>query len=441
MLVVKLFNTGRRILQNIFFTYSMLLVIGMSGTLYAQEAEQDKDEYEVKDLLVVENFEEPLGFPFEIYESEKGKAELKDGQLILEAYTDSGMSRYIKFDMPKDPDEIIVQATIKLIKGKRIGLIFLFEDWDNYGWLLLDNEGNLSLGFVEEGTPYYIVSSVPTFSFSVGVFNDVKIVQTDNGIKVYINGYVELTNRPIPLDGNKFGFIVGGHSAMAVEEFGLGYALLLKKEGEISARFFGSGLIIDSFHVITAYHVVEDASKIYVTLMEENNEKANIPAKILYKDEKLDVAILKTDSPLAVPSPVPYSIKRSGVLPLGTYVYTLGFPLVHAGMGKSIKFQDGKISSKVGYENDPSQYQTTIPAAPGYSGGPVFDENGNLIGILTAKHRIAENASYVVKATSFASLLDLIETLNISDTSSLEGKKVNEQIEKLESYVVIIKAQ
>ncbi len=428
-----------------FFTYLVWQVLMFSLSvsnlsIYGQQNDKD-EELEVKDILVVENFEEPLGFQFELYESSKGKSYLEDGVFVLEAYTDSGMSRYIEFDMPKEPDEMIIHAKMKLTKGRSMGLIFLFEDWDNYGWFLLDNDGNLSLGFVDEAQTYYIVRSVPVFSYYPKDFNDVKIVQTDRSIKVYVNGYVELTNRAVPLEGKNFGFIVSGHSAMAVDEFALGYKLLLKKEGDIAARFFGSGLILDSFHVLTAFHVVEDATKIYVTLMEESEEKANIPAKILYKDEKLDIAILKTDSPMAIPAYVPYAIKKSGILPLGSYVYTLGFPLVHAGMGKSIKFQDGKISSKVGYENDPSQYQTTIPAAPGYSGAPVFDENGNLIGILTAKHKIAENASYVVKASSFVTLLDLIDNLNLPNESTISTQKIDSQVEQLIPYVVIIKAQ
>ncbi len=425
---------------HIWFTiFCLVNGFNFSYVLYAQDT--DEDEYEVKETMVVENFEEPLGFPFEIYESDKGKAALEDGQLIIEAYTDSGISRYIEFDMPADPDEIVVTSKMKLTKGYIMGLLFLFEDWDNYAWLLLNAQGDLSLGFVKEGKTYYMIREVPTFRFFSDDFNEIKVAQTNKSLKVYLNGYVEVTEMRIPLEGNKFGFIVGGHSGAAVDEFGIGYTLILKKEGDVSARFFGSGLILDSFHVLTAYHVVENSDKVYVTPMEDQEEKGNIPAKVLYKDEKLDVAILKTDSPLLVPFPVPYAIKREGVLSLGSYVYALGYPLVHAGMGKSLKFQDGKISSKVGYENDPAQYQTTIPGAPGYSGGPVFDENGNLIGILTAKHKIAENASYVVKASSFATLLDLLEGLSMPKESPLKGKPVHEQVEALTPYVVIIKSQ
>ncbi|NPA34704.1 MAG: trypsin-like peptidase domain-containing protein [Chlorobi bacterium] len=423
----------------------MALIVGVAMPMhytYAQDSnEGEEEEFEVKERLVIENFEEPLGFPFELYETDKGKAELEDGHLIIEAYIDSGMSRYIEFDMPADPDEIVVQAKMKLVKGKNMGLLFLFEDWDNYGWLLLDRNGNLSLGFVKDAETVYFIRSIPVFNFYSSSLNDIKIIQTDKSLKVYVNGYIEVTERAVPVDGNKFGFVVGGHSAAAIDEFGLGYSIILKKEGDVSARFFGSGLILDSFHVLTAYHVVENSDKIYIALVEGMEEVAHIPAKVLYKDEDADVAILKTDSPLNVPLPVPYSIKRQGVLSLGSYVYALGYPLVHAGMGKSLKFQDGKISSKVGFENDPSQYQTTIPGAPGYSGGPVFDKDGNLIGILTGKHRIAENASYVVKASSFTTLLDLIDNLNIPDESSLRGKEINEQVEQLAPYIVIIKAQ
>ena len=60
--------------------------------------------------------------------------------------------------------------------------------------------------------------------------------------------------------------------------------------------------------------------------------------------------------------------------------YLYGYPLTNF-MGKDIKFTDGKISSKTGYDGDIANYQTTTPIQPGNSGGPLFDYNGNLIGI------------------------------------------------------------
>ncbi len=144
---------------------------------------------------------------------------------------------------------------------------------------------------------------------------------------------------------------------------------------------------------------------------------------------------------MPVSDSLPYGIRTRGVLSLGTYVYALGYPLVHAGMGTSIKFHDGKISSKVGYEGDPSQYQTTIPASPGYSGAPVFDGEGLLIGVLTARHKLAENASYVVKVSSFSHLLDMLENFRLPEESGVKALPVNQQVERIAPYVVLIKSQ
>ena len=50
-------------------------------------------------------------------------------------------------------------------------------------------------------------------------------------------------------------------------------------------------------------------------------------------------------------------------------------------MGKEIKVTEGIISSKSGYNGDITTYQITAPIQAGNSGGPLFDDKGNFIGI------------------------------------------------------------
>ncbi len=419
-----------------FFLASWLLVFP-----FLLKAQDTKEEYEVKTESVTEDFEYPLRLPFKLGKDHKGNVYLENGKLILEARTDSGIARYVTFDTPKEPEEVFMEAKIKFIKGKHMGLLFNFEDWDNYGWVLFSVDKRLSVGFVKDKELYYYVRDIPLFKFSPYKWNLVKIAQTLKGIKIFVNGYVELTERRPPVHGKQYGFVVLKRGSMAVDELTLGYEVVLRKEGSVYARVFGSGIVLDRFHVLTAYHTVENASKVFITLMKEEKEDTSIEATVLYHDKKLDIAVLKTEQAIPLSFPVPYAIKRTGILPLGAYVFALGYPLIHAGMGTSLKFHDGRISSKVGFEGDVSQYQTTIPASPGYSGAPVFDEKGNLIGILTAKHTLAENASYVVKASAFTSLLDLIENTSFPQQSSIQNFNIDKQITALSPYVVIIKVQ
>jgi S1-C subfamily serine protease len=63
-----------------------------------------------------------------------------------------------------------------------------------------------------------------------------------------------------------------------------------------------------------------------------------------------------------------------------------------------VKFTDGKISSKSGYDNDATTYQISVPVQPGNSGGPLFDSKGNLVGVVNAKFTKGDNVSYAIKS-------------------------------------------
>jgi S1-C subfamily serine protease len=79
-------------------------------------------------------------------------------------------------------------------------------------------------------------------------------------------------------------------------------------------------------------------------------------------------------------------------------------------MGDEVKLTNGIISSKSGFQGDVTSYQITAPVQPGNSGGPLFDDKGNIIGIINAKHVGAENASYAIKASYLMNLIDLMPT-------------------------------
>ena len=66
-------------------------------------------------------------------------------------------------------------------------------------------------------------------------------------------------------------------------------------------------------------------------------------------------------------------------------------------MGKAAKFTDGKISSKTGYNNAINSYQTSIPVQPGNSGGPLFNDKAQLIGVINSAIKDADNVSYAIK--------------------------------------------
>ena len=113
-------------------------------------------------------------------------------------------------------------------------------------------------------------------------------------------------------------------------------------------------------------------------------------------------------------------------------------------MGKDIKFTDGRISSKTGYQGDITTYQTTTPIQAGNSGGPLFDHKGNLIGINSAKlvSEGVEGVSYTIKTNYLVNLIDVLpKQIKIPKDVSLTSLTLTEQIKVISEYVVLIKVK
>jgi S1-C subfamily serine protease len=108
-------------------------------------------------------------------------------------------------------------------------------------------------------------------------------------------------------------------------------------------------------------------------------------------------------------------------------------------MGDEVKLTNGIISSKTGFQGDVTSYQISVPIQPGNSGGPLFDENGNIVGIINAKHAQAENASYAVKTTYLTNLIESLPNPPTTQTvNSLENKKLSQQVETVKIFIYII---
>ncbi len=202
----------------------------------------------------------------------------------------------------------------------------------------------------------------------------------------------------------------------------------------------GTGFFIDARgYLATNYHVVKGAHKIEVDLF-SNNEKRSYNAKVVKFDVKNDLAILKIDDANFKPFPkLPYNLKTV-VSDVGTVVNVLGYPMALMGMGTEVKYTDGKISSKTGYNDDVTSYQISVPVQPGNSGGPLYDNGGNIIGIVNAKIILADNVTYAIKASYLKSMVDAFpDELNLPNDTSLGVKIPTEQIKILSPYVVLIK--
>jgi len=233
-------------------------------------------------------------------------------------------------------------------------------------------------------------------------------------VKTFRNGLVDLINQ------NDFYQLLGADMAVEpskVEE--IANSISLKK---ISANHFeklsemikhsqkacvtivtemghGSGVIVSTDgYIMTAAHVVEGVHKLQIQL----SEGLSFDAELVAFDKKSDIALLKMPGSgyRALP------ISEDSDLPLGEDVITIGTP---AGIELGQSISKGIISGKRMIE-DMAYVQANISVSPGNSGGPLLNEKGEIIGIISWKI-----VSEGVEGIGFAIPMDVaLKKLNLS---------------------------
>ena len=190
-------------------------------------------------------------------------------------------------------------------------------------------------------------------------------------------------------------------------------------------------------YIITNYHVIENARTIKVSGINDDT-KTSYMARVEISDKQNDLAILRiTDVSFKPLTNIPYTFKYT-TSSVGEDCFVLGYPLIST-MGLDIKLTNGIISSKTGFEGNIAEYQMSAPVQPGNSGGPLFDKNGNIIGVVCAKHREAENAGYAIKANYIRNLVDLLPmSITMPQTNLLTGKALPKQVELASKAVCVI---
>jgi S1-C subfamily serine protease len=140
---------------------------------------------------------------------------------------------------------------------------------------------------------------------------------------------------------------------------------------------------------------------------------------------------------------LPYNFKTRSS-DVGTKVYAYGYPMALSLMGKEIKITDGIISSKSGFDGDITTYQITAPIQGGNSGGPLFDDNANFLGINSSglSKEIAENVGYTIKSSYVLNLIDVLpKGIDLPSSTKLKSLSLTEQIKEISKYVVLVKVK
>lgn len=206
----------------------------------------------------------------------------------------------------------------------------------------------------------------------------------------------------------------------------------------------GSGFIVnDGTHVVTNRHVIEGG----FTFAVRNGLGEVRKAELLDVAAKDDLAVLRLEKPF----PVDYSIPFAGMIDPrpGRIAVVMGYPMGGTlGMSQPA-LTEGVVSKITGLGENPTIFQLTSKLNKGNSGGPVFDNRGNLIGVAVAKLKttaIYEKTGYLPEDVNLAIKIGrVLELLGqgsqgdvADDTERLELEDLYQMM--LPSVVLVISA-
>ncbi len=169
-----------------------------------------------------------------------------------------------------------------------------------------------------------------------------------------------------------------------------------KKSPPPSSAISGSGFFISkSGHVLTNQHVVDNCKQVTIG----DNSKKQVTANVLETDRRNDLALLKISSMQMSSAETKSLIRKLGIkivplasggllrledVELGEDVLVAGYPYGEI-FSNSIKVTKGIVSANRGLGDDTGQFQIDAAVQPGNSGGPIYDENGNIVGVVVSQ--------------------------------------------------------
>jgi S1-C subfamily serine protease len=162
-----------------------------------------------------------------------------------------------------------------------------------------------------------------------------------------------------------------------------------------TGHYDGAGVLINDHEVLTALHTIKDGKKAPIKVFTFSNDFYS--AQLVWSSDADDLAVLDIE---------PYSLIHFGYAPLTPAVISCRAPII----GEDVtllghpadnrwSFSWGRVSSE---RLDPKGLvPMMLPTLPGDSGGPVYDTQGKVIGIMDAAYENQASYSFMVPITSF----------------------------------------
>ena len=188
----------------------------------------------------------------------------------------------------------------------------------------------------------------------------------------------------------------------------------------------GSGFFVSKLgHIVTNEHVVRQCGSVTVG----DNANKQVSASVLETDKRNDLALLRISSTQMASVETKSLISKLGLklvplasgglvrsedVQLGEDVLVAGYPYGEL-YSNTIKVTGGMVSAVKGMGDDSAQFQMDAAVQPGNSGGPIYDENGNIVGVVISqlnKLKVAkaigslpENVNFGIKASTVRQFL------------------------------------
>lgn len=185
---------------------------------------------------------------------------------------------------------------------------------------------------------------------------------------------------------------VAGSDPRKIYRKALPSVMTLEVENLAGEKFVGSAvMVLADDMALTAWHVVSDARCVWGTFADGTRVKAT---GCISKDGERDLALLKLEKTL----PGRRAVLNEQLQPVAARAYVIGAP---KGFGFTIS--DGLVSQIRQVDGFP-QYQVSCPISPGNSGGPLLDERGRVLGIVSWTKSDAQNVSFAIPSREIARL-------------------------------------
>lgn len=167
---------------------------------------------------------------------------------------------------------------------------------------------------------------------------------------------------------------------------------------------------------VTNHHVIQNAVECVVRTA--GGEACGVP-QILKENADIDLAVLEVSVPRTA-APAPLNLGGQSRLPIGSPVFAIGSPF-----GLENSFSQGIVSGyrQIGQETE--VIQTTAAIGPGSSGGPLLDERGQVVGVMTMSQRGGQSLNFGISA----SLLRAFLTGDFNPREIWSGRSISKRLD------------